>query len=201
MAGRAIPLEGKTFGRLTVIERVGKQGPHPTWLCRCECGNETVVQGPSLRTGQTRSCGCLRLANNLSGKVFGRLTVIERAENQGVQAAWLCRCECGTSVVVTGTRLRAGVFQSCGCDRPGLNYYYCHTLVRRSRGSARLLSCVDCGGLAEEWSYNHQDPNEIVGVVKIGRHTYPATYSADPEFYDPRCRLCHRAFDRNFKNL
>jgi len=59
--GSLIDLTGKTFGRLTVIERVGtSQCGHPRWLCSCSCGNEAIVQGQGLRSGHTQSCGCLR---------------------------------------------------------------------------------------------------------------------------------------------
>lgn len=53
---------------------------------------------------------------DLTGQKFGRLTVIERAENakQG-QARWMCQCDCGTKTVVMGKLLRNGNTQSCGC--------------------------------------------------------------------------------------
>ena len=58
-----IDLTGKTFGRLTVIERVdrpeGSKSKKICWLCECECGNNKVVVGDHLRSGNTRSCGCL----------------------------------------------------------------------------------------------------------------------------------------------
>lgn len=51
---------GKQFGRLTVIEYAGQNYRHrATWLCKCTCGNTKIVDGNSLRTGGTRSCGCL----------------------------------------------------------------------------------------------------------------------------------------------
>lgn len=47
MSGRYVDLTGRTFGRLTVIERVGSQpsknGTHATWRCRCDCGEERTV--------------------------------------------------------------------------------------------------------------------------------------------------------------
>lgn len=50
----------RRFGRLTVVsvDTVRKGGT--TYLCRCDCGNDTVVLGTSLTTGGTSSCGCLR---------------------------------------------------------------------------------------------------------------------------------------------
>lgn len=46
------------LGRLTVIHQVGILNGQATWLCKCECGNEKVIRGHSLRDG-TKSCGCL----------------------------------------------------------------------------------------------------------------------------------------------
>ena len=56
-------LEGNQYGRLTVIERhhmdkQDKSGTH--WLCKCDCGEMTVVRADNLRRGLTRSCGCLK---------------------------------------------------------------------------------------------------------------------------------------------
>jgi len=61
MAGKAIDLTGKQFGRLAVIERVGtdKNGK-ATWFCKCECGNSAIVNAHNLRCGDAKSCGCLR---------------------------------------------------------------------------------------------------------------------------------------------
>lgn len=55
---------------------------------------------------------------DLTGQKFGRLTVIERAENTRCgQARWKCRCQCGKEVIITGELLRNGVTSSCGCLR------------------------------------------------------------------------------------
>lgn len=51
---------GKVFGRLTVIERGEKaENGERRWRCRCECGKERSVRVNSLRSGRSRSCGCL----------------------------------------------------------------------------------------------------------------------------------------------
>lgn len=59
---RAIDITGQRFGRLVVIERVLRHSANGNacWCCRCDCGNEVVVDVQRLRTGVTRSCGCLR---------------------------------------------------------------------------------------------------------------------------------------------
>lgn len=57
-------------------------------------------------------------ALNLEGNVFTRLHVIRRIENnRHGNTQWLCRCECGNTTVVTGTRLVRGIIKSCGCLR------------------------------------------------------------------------------------
>ena len=54
-----IDLTGQRFGRLIVVSRAENVGKKTAWLCRCDCGNTKIVHGWSLKSGQTRSCGCL----------------------------------------------------------------------------------------------------------------------------------------------
>lgn len=59
-------------------------------------------------------------AIDLTGQTFGYLTVLERAENNispsgGIQARWLCKCNCGNLVVSYSNNLRRGTAKSCGC--------------------------------------------------------------------------------------
>ena len=58
--GRCVDLTGQKFGKLTVIKRVEDDSEaHIKWLCECECGNFITTRGTSLRSGITKSCGCL----------------------------------------------------------------------------------------------------------------------------------------------
>jgi hypothetical protein len=53
-------LVGQRFGRLVVIERFGvSTAGQATWSCGCDCGATKVVASGALRSGSTRSCGCL----------------------------------------------------------------------------------------------------------------------------------------------
>ena len=127
MTRRLIDLTGQRFGLWTVLRREGtaKSGC-PTWSCRCDCSPSSVyvVDGSSLRKGDSRSCGCLnggrksRTEMDLTGKQFGRWTVLERRGHMGVHRMWLCRCGCskGTEKEVHGQSLRTGVSTSCGCE-------------------------------------------------------------------------------------
>jgi hypothetical protein len=70
---QAKDLTGKTFGRLRVIEMAGRANNGNwkvlTWRCRCSCGAVTIVRGPNLTKGMTRSCGCLH-AEGLARRNF-----------------------------------------------------------------------------------------------------------------------------------
>lgn len=59
---RLLDLTGKRFGKLTVVKRDSSKKT-TTWLCRCDCGNETFVRRDHLLNGNTRSCGCARIGH------------------------------------------------------------------------------------------------------------------------------------------
>jgi hypothetical protein len=56
-----IDLTGQTFGRLKILYRHKENARNrgAQWVCLCSCGTERVVHGGSLRSGNTKSCGCL----------------------------------------------------------------------------------------------------------------------------------------------
>jgi hypothetical protein len=60
---KLIDLTGRRYTRLLVLNRSPFQSSpiHAEWLCRCDCGNETLVRGQHLRSGNTKSCGCLHV--------------------------------------------------------------------------------------------------------------------------------------------
>lgn len=117
---------GRKFGRLTVLEELKERVQGQALLrCECDCGNFITVRGGGLRSGTTKSCGCLKkdlhrkrvddMFIDLTGLVFGDLTVIEY-KNHG---DWLCKCSCGNYTTHKTGALRAGEVKSCGCKRLG----------------------------------------------------------------------------------
>ena len=119
-------LTGKRYGRLTVLclDKQLESGK-TSWFCQCDCGNQCVVTAGSLHNHKRKSCGCLHrelAAGNtadLTGKVFGRLTVLEPANIQDSKGSviWRCRCACGTEINVSEGSLSQGYYRSCGCIR------------------------------------------------------------------------------------
>ena len=128
--GKYVEIEpGTKFGKLTVIERapdrIEKSGHHRSrFHCLCECGKEVDVDATKLKNGHTRSCGCLHLGGQYGvkdcvGQVFGKLTVLERAEDYISESGhryvqWKCRCQCGRETTVRAIKLRRGDTKTCG---------------------------------------------------------------------------------------
>lgn len=122
---------GNTYGYLTVIERAenNKEG-RAMWKCKCKCGNEIIVSGKHLRSGNTKSCGCyqkeraiesnLQRGGDLTGQRFGKLVVLKEAgftepKNGKRKRLWLCQCDCGNQCLVQHQYLTCGDTNSCGC--------------------------------------------------------------------------------------
>lgn len=122
---RTTDLTGKHFGKLTVIRCTGEQEDrYWSWLCRCDCGNEIVVNTRRLTCGVITHCGCENLTkeergpipDDLTGKRYGKLTVLCSDQLTGtLRPSWLCRCDCGNECYVTAYTLFYGFRKSCGC--------------------------------------------------------------------------------------
>lgn len=118
-------LTGRIFGRLKVIDIHSKNNKNSTkWNCLCECGNKTVVEGKSLKSGVIKSCGCLKsellsikFKKNMSEKTFGRLKVLNEVSERSKSGIikYKCECSCGRNIIVSGESLRSGSTKSCGC--------------------------------------------------------------------------------------
>jgi hypothetical protein len=92
--------------------------------------------------------------------------------------------------------------RSCAADARRIDnptYATAHTRVYVKRGRARDQMCVACGKRAQDWAYDHDDPDELTGVDRNGRDVeFTVKYSGDPDHYIPLCIPCHRAFDAKF---
>jgi hypothetical protein len=54
-----IDLSGLKFGKLIVIKYMGRdKWGNARWLCKCDCNKTKIILGLSLKTGNTKSCGC-----------------------------------------------------------------------------------------------------------------------------------------------
>ena len=92
---------------------------------------------------------------------FGKLTAIKMVgRTKHYQVLWLCRCDCGNEIVVTGTNLRSGASKSCGCYRikhglTGSKIYAAYKHMKDRCLNPLSQSYKDYGGrgisVCEEW--------------------------------------------------
>lgn len=91
-----------------------------------------------------------------------------------------------------GDPLHEGIGSHTGRHRmEAPSYSGMHKRIFYDRGSASQFKCVDCGGRAQEWSYDGSDPNELMELVRGSL----LAYSTDQSFYSARCVRCHRKKD------
>lgn len=130
MARKKIDLTGQRFGRLVVVGEERMNG-RKKLVCKCDCGNEMSVREDSLKSGNTRSCGCLQKEHaikagkqngklshykDITGLKYSKLTTIRKTgSNKNKMMMWLCQCECGNLKEVSQNDLQSKGVQSCGC--------------------------------------------------------------------------------------
>lgn len=128
-SNKKLDLTGQRFGRLTALAPAENIGGCTAWLCRCDCGRETVVITKRLRDGHRTSCGCDNENFGKPPNVAGRasLTYVEgtcvemiqsdtvrRNNTSGVTGVdWLTRKRrWRASICFKGVRRSLGTFEN-----------------------------------------------------------------------------------------
>jgi len=131
------------FNHLTAIKYIGHGNDKKRsliWKCKCDCGENVYATESSIVGGKIKSCGC-HIKNDLTGKKFGRLSVLRKCiykSKQMRKAYYICKCECGKSKLVRHDALVSGSVTSCGC----LKREY-EDLVGRQFGELAVVDFVE----------------------------------------------------------
>lgn len=161
-------LSGERFGSLTVLEKTEElRNGYYLWHCRCDCGNEVIVNTKNLTSHRTTHCGCMlsrsrQVPKDRTGEKYGALTAYKMAGKSDTGAyLWECECECGNRITVPVKLLKRGA-ADCGCGmgkkpkykdltgkRKGLLTALCPTDKRDAKGSVIWLCRCDCGNEKE----------------------------------------------------
>ena len=69
MNKNVLNITGQKFGTLTVVARdpINSKSGNAKWICRCDCGNTASVVGSKLRSGHSKTCGCIRFTEKAQG--------------------------------------------------------------------------------------------------------------------------------------
>ena len=175
-SARCIDLTGNTYGRLTVVKRAGvDSGKNVTWICRCSCGNSVVVAGDKLKSGNTKSCGCL-------SKEVSRKTI---------ELAHLSATKHGSARRGKRDRLY-GVWHGmrARCNNPNNTHYDRY-------GGRGIRICQEWNDYSnfKDWAMSHgYDPEAAKGMCTIDRIDNDKGYSPDNcRFVDMKVQASNRS--------
>lgn len=153
-------LVGQRFGMLTVTERTNERKcKHVVWKCVCDCGTEVFVTTGSLRTGNTKSCGCWKKKISIGDK-FGKLTVVGIGnKTKHMRTTYKCKCDCGRVSLKIGNDLISKKTTSCGhCKEVCIGDKFGRlTVVKKSgkKSGHTTFECMcDCGNTTLCSSYS-----------------------------------------------
>lgn len=134
---------GKRIGHLTVEEKTdGRKNGYIIWRCRCDCGNEVLLDTRALQRETITDCGCITRVRprqkDMTGERYGKLVCLypEEKRSKSGGTIWRCRCDCGKECSVPRAQLVNGYTLSCGClSHPPLKDY-----VGKKFGELTVLS-------------------------------------------------------------
>ena len=114
--GRSKDLSNQQFGDYRVLYRTEvpstSKSKQAHWLCQCTKCNKYVIKPAFTLTKGINECEC---KYDLTNKIFGKWTVIEKAKSRNNKGYWKCKCVCGNEKEVESYLLTSGQSKSCGC--------------------------------------------------------------------------------------
>lgn len=170
---------GDKFGEWEVIGEASK--PYHS-LCKCSCGKIKEVNNSTLRLGKSKSCGhdiekqtrdrCYnRTDQQVLGKKFGKLTVVERVNSEG-SSRYRCRCDCGNEIIVRSSYLLTGSTKSCGCLRSENAKELMESIKENGHDArdANRFEGTNIASLNESLSKSNKTGYKGVSKMKSGRY-------------------------------
>lgn len=128
---------------------------------------------------------------DLTGRTFGKLTVVSFAEMRKHYSYWNCLCQCGKAKVVRGRSLITGGTRSCGCIPDG---YSTRTREQQSDcGRLGGIATVESGHLKRITDKQHAQQTGIFDPINhekgsyMGRHI---RWHRNRGIFNPKCEIC-----------
>lgn len=183
---------GKRFNNLTIIARAPNNiqpngSSKVMWLCKCDCGNIIKVADCHLKSGHTRSCGCInsgKTKKDLLDMQFGKLKVIKCLGVKNHRTFWGCRCECGKYVEVSTTQLTTGKVKSCGCLYSVAEYEVSKFLDNENILYSNQYTFEDCRNINKlpfDFAIFNPIDKSLMFLIELNgeQHYYPFTFNGE----------------------
>lgn len=184
---------GTRYGKLTVLEDLGMVKSeanlfHHKLRVKCDCGNELEVGLKSIKRGMTNCRRCAQ--NELVGKRFGKLEIIEKGLYKDGRLYFKCKCDCGNTKIMKWKDLQSGDSTSCGeCSRYDLvGKRIGHLFVKsfnhydRDKGLNYYKCLCDCG------VESIVSREKLLDGIKTGNCTCGECYNGLPNSYEPETK-------------
>lgn len=149
-----IDMTGQQIGEWTIGEYLG----NGYYNCTCSCGTQKKLKGTYLRTGQSKSCGCMsNKFKDLTGQQFGEWTVLEYEGKY----MWKCQCSCGNERIISSYDLTHGNSTNCGHLRTPTHLigkkFNRLTVIEYSTSNKKWKCRCDCGKITFVGGYSLQN--------------------------------------------
>lgn len=115
---------GLKYGKIVILEDMGYYDQFRWVKIKCECGTDKISKLASIKKGDVKSCGCSRkikpfkiTSEELIGKIFNRLTIIEDKGRIGKKRFVKAKCICGIIKDYEYNSLKTNNTKSCGCQK------------------------------------------------------------------------------------
>lgn len=153
-----LDLTGQRFGRLVAVEPTDERSfGGVIWLCECDCGKKYKAKGSYLKSGQTKSCGCLKkekflqnqqkpLPNGKAAKNALYSSYKLRARRKHIEFS-ISKNEFEILTKQNCCYCGRNPFQTFGGDRYNGNYIYNGIDRKDSNKGYTIENCVTCCGI------------------------------------------------------
>ena len=141
-------ITGQRFNHLVAMNLDHYEHGRAYWKFKCDCGNEVIYELRQVTVQHKQSCGC-KLLEDLAGKRYGKLTVLEYSFSKNKKRYWKCKCDCGNIVYDSTNALNSGNSTSCGCKQKEYKDIcgnkYGKLTAEKYLGKSLWLCKCDCG--------------------------------------------------------
>lgn len=200
-------LKDMHFGEWKVL-KLDKSNPK-NYICKCSCGTIRSVFSGSLKSGKSKSCGCLKIKNakernrkNAEShlkEVHGWLT-IDDCFLKNNDYWYRCTCKCGNKVDVLGKRLFNGTTSSCGCMNSKANEIMAKILTKYKipfKREYKFSDCCDKKPLPFDFAIFNKY-QELIGLIELNGSLH---YSTSGTGWDTPERLLYQQKHDYMKRL